>query len=189
MDTLIERFRENIEMRFKQLERAILVENLYGNHGYLVLPLIATTFINIDTCSYLDNLRDNNGKKFQDWVSKYINLESISSSLLPVDIYQARCGILHSSSAINTDRGKQKNRVFMYYYQGNPKNLSAVEEAILQSDKFDKVIMVSAEKLFTVFLGGLNKWIEEIKGNESKLKLVEDIISTDMLLVSEKLLF
>jgi hypothetical protein len=134
-------------------------------------PALILTFTGIDIMASLaipDNQEKVTRKDFIDWVDKYI-LNGNEHKCKGIDIYGARCGLLHSYSANSTLHQDNKAKLVVYAY-GNKK---AEELQKLMDKKWSgKFVAVHLEKFIIDFTYGIAKFNEEVISNQDLSKRV-----------------
>lgn len=129
-----------------------------------IIPSLILIYSAIDSYSHLtEKSSKKGGKVFKAWVKKWM----LSTYPLPVneiDIYAARCGLLHEqvSGSDLSSKGKAKE---IYYCWGNSKT-EKLEKAISKSDKKDQAVAVKVEDLFWSFRKGFVDCKNEIHNDE-----------------------
>jgi hypothetical protein len=114
----------------------------------------------IDSFSHLANrTNDITRNVFINWTEKWM----ISYSNLPcsgIDLYAARCGILHeliSESKLSKDKKAKQ----IFYAWGNA-DINILKETIKNSDNEDECLALKLEEIFDAFKIGMSKCYEEI---------------------------
>lgn len=125
-----------------------------------IIPVLILVYAGIDNFSNLAETEVNkeSGKIFKDWVKKWM----LSQGKLPcseVDLWSARCGLLHQqiSESDLTNSGKAKQ---IYYSHGGA-NIEALQSKIDRAAKM--AIVVEIEQLIMSFKTGMIDCINEIE--------------------------
>jgi hypothetical protein len=131
----------------------------------------------IDSFSFLTDRENKKSKQaFIDWVDKWM-LSRPGLNCKAIDIYAARCGLLHrqtSESDLST-----KNEAKEFYYVHGPEPFEPLDKAIKNTfNTRDKVIAVRIEELITSFRLGMadcmteihkdNQWDKEFRDRADK---------------------
>lgn len=129
-----------------------------------IVPCLILTYSAIDSFSFLAERTNNKGRSvFKNWVKKWM-LEKYPLPCNEIDIYSARCGLLHqqiSESDLSND-GKSRE---IYYTWGNS-HIEVLQYAIANSNKKESVIAVRVEELLESFKKGLEDCRIEIEKDE-----------------------
>lgn len=122
-------------------------------HKGRIIPCLILIYSAIDSFSFLAEKTDRKGRSvFKDWVKKWM-LEKYPLPCNEVDIYSARCGLLHQqiSESDLSNMGKSRE---IYYTWGNS-YIEVLQDAIANSDKKENVVAVRVEELLESFKKGL----------------------------------
>jgi hypothetical protein len=125
-------------------------------HGHIE-PTLLLLYAAIDTMAWLSvPEEESTGRDFQTWVDKY--MLGVNRALLPdvtaVDLWGARCGLLHTGAPESRDFRKGNARKIFY-----TSNVEVVAE--LPAD----VVLVSIENLGRAFAAALTWFIADLDGN------------------------
>lgn len=106
---------------------------------------------------------------FIEWVEKYLDF-GVENGPSGLEIYAARCGMLHanSSESVHTDKG-------------NARQIGYVDRAskrVLVDPAVPTLILVSTQGLVLAFLEGVNKSWQDIKASEESIALTHRRLQT-----------
>lgn len=137
----------------------------------LLMPALVLIYNGIDTFAALnreakkDKVTD---QDYIDWCKRYLipgsNLECSGQ-----DLYAARCGILHTYTAVS-DRSKQGKASEIVYYFGSIE--TEKYQKIIDSKYSRKVVNVRIENLDKAFKSGYFSFMDDIKKEPQKELLV-----------------
>jgi hypothetical protein len=138
------------------VQQLILAIDLCLEKG-LTAPVLALVHVGIDTMAWLglpDDQHDVTGEDFMQWVDTYLLPESgISCSAL--DLYSARCGVLHSmtgeSRAIRRRTAKR-----LFYAWGN-RNAEDLQRMVDLLD--EPIVAVQMETLVSAFRTAIDRFV------------------------------
>lgn len=136
----------------------------------LALPTLALVYSGIDTMAWLglpDEQHDVTGEDFIQWVDRYL-LPGSGLGCAALDLYSARCGVLHSMSAESraVRRGAAKR---LLYAWGNHK----AEDLQRMADLVDPSIMaVQVEALVRAFRSAISTFAGDLERDASLGKRV-----------------
>jgi hypothetical protein len=138
------------------------------------MPSLILIYSGIDTMAWLnrdkthENL-DNNSIDFKNWVNSYL-LPDAGLNCNAVDLYAARCSILHSYSAQSSLSRKGQARK-IYYVWGSADVLE-LQKYIDMSYESGKTIAVSIDTLNRAFKISVQRFNAALNKNKSLSKLV-----------------
>ncbi|MBA3066114.1 hypothetical protein KJ633_03740 [bacterium] len=158
----------------KQGIRITFEKKLYGATIILVLS-------GIDTMDYLDmpgNQEDVEKKDFIDWVKKYIRFPC-KEQLAGIDLYGARCGMLHSYSIQSKLSRQNRCRQIGYMNKGKP-------EVRYNPEVTKDLVMVSIEALVESFFKGIDQFLINLFSNPKKSKIAEERLKKIVMTVPYK---
>lgn len=137
-----------------------------------IVPGLILFYSGIDSFSSLADRNNRTGRKvFMDWVKRWM-LDKYPLTCDEVDIYSARCGLLHQQvSASDLTTGKKAKEI--YYVWGNA-SVKFLQDTIDNSNKKDSVIAVKIEDLVWSFRKGMAECMDEInKDKEWRVSFTE----------------
>ena len=128
-----------------------------------IIPGLILIYSAIDSFSSLSEISDRKGRNiFKVWVKKWM-LDKYPLPCNEVDLYSARCGLLHQQISKSQLTENKKARE-IYYVWGNA-NLEFLKTAIYDTNKKDDVVAVKVEELFWSFRKGMADCMNEIEKN------------------------
>jgi hypothetical protein len=127
-----------------------------------VNPALILLYSAIDSFSFLTDRENKKSKQsFIDWVDKWM-LNKPGLNFSSIDIYAARCGLLHRQTS-ESDLSMKKEAKEFYYVHGSkpiePLNASIKNTLAIR----DKVIAIRIEELLTSFRIGMDDCMTEIR--------------------------
>ena len=126
----------------------------------------------IDAMAYLDmpvEQEDATRNDFVAWVEKYIKFPC-KEQLTGLDLYGARCAMLHSFGAISKLSREGKCRNVVYADKSKP-------EVIYKPAISKEVVIVSVSALAEAFFIGIDKFLVDLFANHKKAKIREKRLS------------
>jgi hypothetical protein len=130
-----------------------------------IVPALILIYSGIDSISFLaerGNLKHR--EVFKNWVKKWM-LEKYPIPCNEIDIYSARCGLLHQQSSESSLTKNNKARE-IYYSWGNA-NIEILQNSIISSSKDTSVVAVKVEDLFWSFRKGTADCLAAINENDN----------------------
>ncbi|PCJ28566.1 MAG: hypothetical protein COA97_01075 [Flavobacteriales bacterium] len=119
----------------------------------------------IDSFSNIANQSNKSGRKvFIKWVDKWM-LEENNLTCNSIDIYAARCGVLHGFIS-ESDLSNNGNAKKICYAWGNA-SLLELESSIKKTKKENEYIALKLEDIFQSFRIGMANCIDEIEKDEN----------------------
>lgn len=137
----------------------------------LLMPALALIYNGIDSFSALNRAANKDKVTREDfigWCDRYLVPDSnlICSG---TDLYAARCGILHTYTAVS-DLSKKGDASEILYYIGSIENDRY--QSIIGSKYLRKVVIVSLEDLDRAFKSAYFSFIDDIKNDSEKEQLI-----------------
>jgi hypothetical protein len=132
-------------------------------------PVVVLILSGIDTMAYLnmpETQQDVQKKDFVDWSERYIKFPC-NEQLTGLDLYGARCGMLHTYSVHSRLSRRGKCRQIVYADKSIP-------EVIYRPAKLKDVVGVSIEGLAKAFFEGIDKFMIELFSDKLKAKIAEE---------------
>jgi hypothetical protein len=115
----------------------------------------------IDSFSNLANRTNSSGRQiFIKWVDKWM-LNDTLENVAGIDLYAARCGILHGFISESDLSNKDKAKQILYSYGEAPPEIP--NKAIKSSDQEERYVGVKVEDLFESFRSGFRNCYEQIE--------------------------
>ncbi len=130
---------------------------------------LALIYSGIDTMAYLGLPEGSNkvkGVDFEEWCDRYIQFpgrENVSG----LELYGARCGILHTHSATSSLSRSGKVREIFYDDKANPPVLSNKEDA-------PDTVIVSISALMEVFFSGVDRFLVDVFADERRAVIANE---------------
>lgn len=149
---------------FKTIEEAILTDR--------IIPALILLFSAIDSFSALASLKGRSDRSaFLEWVKKWM----IDGWTLPcneIDIYSARCALLHQQTSKSdlTNGGKARE---IFYSWGNRKT-EDLQIFINDKGRTDEIVVVKLEDLVSAFRKGMADCYDEIQDDSIKFKIFKE---------------
>lgn len=150
-----------IDRGIKEGIRVTIENKCYGSAVILILS-------GIDTMAYLsmpETQEDVQKTDFIGWVDKYLRFPC-KEQLTGLDMYGARCGMLHSYSSNSKLCREGKCRQIGYMDNSRP-------EIIYDPKKSTELVMVSVEALRNSFFNGVDKFLIDLFSDKKKSLLAE----------------
>lgn len=148
-----------------------------------IVPALILIYSSIDNISVISTIGEARSSRevFKAWVKDWM-LKRYPLPCNEVDIYAARCGLLHQHiSESDLSNGKKAKQI--YYYWGN-KDANSLEKAIKLMNKENEIVAVKVEDLFWSFRRGVadcyeenskdKKWIKSFKEKAKKLFVTQN---------------
>ncbi len=126
----------------------------------LFLPCLTLLYSGIDIIAWLDRPEskpDVQGADFINWIEKYL-LPDSEISCNGIDLYSARCAILHSYTA-ESKKTREDEAKKIYYCWGEAKIEDLQKE--INSQGNSSAIPLHIEKLFEAFVRGVGRFVKE----------------------------
>lgn len=172
----------SVECVFKEMFAAIdaCLENK------IKLPALLLAYTLIDIAGWLNSNEASVKARFTDWVEKYI----LPNSTLPcnsLELYGARCGLLHSYSATSELSSAGKVRKIFYVWQpsrveDHSKLISLYEELMTRLGKTpEQIIAIQVEDIFAALKTGVEKFLSEIASDPQRAVQIYDKAGNIML--------
>lgn len=134
-------------------------------------PAITLIYSGIDTIGLLDAPADQlyaTGESFLNWSEQYIvpALHTIDGEqVAALDLYSARCGILHVSSPISKLAREGEAREIWYRFRGETGG-----HPLAMPNRRELPLVVEMETLEGTFRGGCNRFLSDLKAEQDRLK-------------------
>lgn len=138
-------------------------------------------YCGIDTMAYLsmpEGQQDVRQQDFVDWAERYIRLPC-QQTLTGLDLYGARCAILHTHGAESRLSRERKCRQLVYADRMSP-------EVIYNPGVDSTVVMVSLEALVNAFFLALDKFLIDLFSDREKAAVAESRLNKLLTLVPFK---
>jgi hypothetical protein len=140
--------------------------------GYIV-PGLVLLYTGIDIVASLERRGDEGTKAaFVRWCSSYLD-----ESLVPctsVDLYSARCGILHGHTPdSDLTRAGKARKVYYAWGTGKAASLDEIAKHVKTSD----AINIHVDGLRDAFLSGIKEWATDVQKDPTRTAKVEKRLS------------
>jgi hypothetical protein len=133
---------------------------------HLYMPALVLIYSGLDTLGWLASSEEYASKKsFLDWADNYI-LELTPLGCTALDLYGARCGILHTLTADSKPTsGKQPRRICYAYRRGDAEKM---QRAIDLGKKDEKYVAIHVDKLWEAWRIGIIRFMEELESDPER---------------------
>jgi hypothetical protein len=164
--------RESLKNIFGQIFSAIEICSAARLRGAALILLYAA----IDIAAWMGSDRTTVKARFTEWVDKYL-LPGMSLKCSALDLYGARCGLLHSHSA-DSDLSRA-GTVIELGYAWKPSTAHELEQLVQAGldlharagSKGDYFIAVQAEDLIGAFQKGIEVFLNDLDEDASKMEV------------------
>lgn len=177
------------EQAFKRAVSDILCVIDFCRKEERILPGLVLVYAGIDimaSLSWPTASKKKQGETFKGWVKKYLQPADLGCG--DVDLWAARCGLLHAYSAESSlsDKGKARK---IYYSWGNAKP-EALQKWIDELNK--PAVAVSVDRLFQAFYDALLRLASDMESDQHLAQKIyerankiltycsKDIVETDL---------
>lgn len=136
-----------------------------------IIPCLILVYSGIDSFSYLASTSDcASGSIFKSWVKEWMLCQNILNCN-EVDIYSARCALLHQQiSESNLTRSKKAKAV---YYSWGKKSSADLQAIIEYHRNQNTIVAVKVEDLVMSFRVGVRNCLQEIEKDTARRQLFE----------------
>lgn len=153
------------------LELGAGIENCYESK--LLPPTLVLIYSSIETAGWLHNEDPSAGSKkvFTEWVNRYL-LKANSMHCTALDLYAARCGMVHTltSDADLIDQGKARR---VCYAWGNAR-AEDLQESINRMNKSAELVAVHIWELYNAWKRGLAAFHTELENDAPRAARVSE---------------
>ena len=130
-----------------------------------IITSLVLLYSAIDSFSNISNCSDKNGREvFKDWVDRWM-LNNNNLKCSSIDLYAARCGILHGFIS-ESDFSKKTKAKRICYAWGNS-DLQKLKNQIEKTDAHNECIALRLEDLFIAFKMEVANCIDEMNKNDN----------------------
>jgi hypothetical protein len=123
----------------------------------------------IDIVASIESKSGSNKPSFMRWAHSYL-IPAMSLDCTALELYAARCGILHSMTA-ESDLSRSGQARAIYYGWGDA-NSDELNSAIAAGGNQDKVVVLNVEQLRDAFLVAVVTWANEVRADSARLNQV-----------------
>ena len=137
------------------------------------MPALLLAYTLIDIAASLNSANGNVRERFTAWVDRYL-LSSSSLTCNSIDLYGARCGLLHNYSASSDlSVGGKARKLFYAWYPtlaaDQAELISLNDEMTLRlGDKPEEIIAIQAEDLISALKAGVGTFLAEIASDTGR---------------------
>jgi hypothetical protein len=156
---------DNILQHLGELQEAI-GDCLARRQHFATLILI---YAAIDIVASIESKTGSNKPSFIRWADSYL-IPAMPIDCTALELYAARCGILHTMTA-ESDLSRSGQARAIYYGWGDA-NSDDLNSAIATSGNKDKVVVLNVEQLREAFLVAVVAWANEVRRDSARLKQV-----------------
>ena len=137
-----------------------------------IIPALILIYSAVDTTGWLDGTEVLSSRKdFIRWVDNYL-LKAKPLKCTAIDLYAARCGLLHTFTPDSQLSSSGKARVICYAW-GKAK-VEEMQRAIDLKCKSNELVAVHVNELYQAWLSGLALWGEDLdKDSNRSAKVLE----------------
>ena len=138
------------------------------------LPALILIYSTLDILAWLNRparQKDVKKRDFIAWVDLYL-LPGSSLFCQAIDLYAARCGILHSLQA-ESKLSREGNAKQVWYSWGKCE-IARLQASIRQANLEETAVPVQVEVLFEALRSGISQFSESLEADPSHAKLVYD---------------
>lgn len=158
MNTILEHMRN--------LHRAIGDCLARGQHFAALILLYA----GIDIIASIELKKRNNKISFMHWADAYL-IPAGSLACTSLELYSARCGILHTMTAESElSRSGQARAIYYSWGDADPEQLNA---AIEMSAAKGTAVVLNVEQLSDAFMKAVINWAQEVRLDAVRLQRIE----------------
>ena len=156
---------DNILQHLAELQEAI-GGCLARRQHFATLILI---YAAIDIVASIESKSGSNKPSFIRWADSYL-IPAMPLACTALELYAARCGILHTMTA-ESDLSRSGQARAIYYGWGDA-NSDDLNSAIAASGNKDKIVVLNVEQLRDAFLVAIVNWADEVRRDSARLKQV-----------------
>jgi len=132
-------------------------------------PALLLLYASIDIMGSLDRPESRPNVRFTEWADKYL-LPDAGLACSAMDLWGARCGLLHTYIS-ESDHSRQKKAREIYYGWDND-DTEYLQERIDHEGKGSVVVAVNAQHLFPAFGVGIRRFKQSLSKDLKKANLV-----------------
>jgi len=135
-------------------------------------PALLLAYTLIDVAGWLNSDEKSVKVRFTDWVEKYMfpNSTLLCSSL---ELYAARCGLLHNYSATSDLTSTEVRRIFYAWRPSRVEDLANLIELYKQmrsrlGQDAEQIVALQAEDIISALQNGVNKFLSDIADDSDR---------------------
>jgi hypothetical protein len=137
-----------------------------GQHFAALILLYA----GIDIIASIELKKGNNKTSFTSWADAYL-IPAGSLDCTSLELYSARCGILHTMTAeSDLSRSGQARAIYYSWGDADPRQLNA---AIEMSEAKGTALVLNVEHLSDSFMAAVINWSKEVRLDAVRLQRIE----------------
>ncbi|MCH7826890.1 MAG: hypothetical protein IIC75_02775 [Bacteroidetes bacterium] len=152
-----------------RFEEIIFALELCKDKGF-ILPTLMILYTAIDSAAHLYSNNKTVRKRFMDWVDKFM-IKSENLGFTSIDLYSARCGILHTLTSTSSLVLEGKAKKGIYSLDDSNKNDL---KKVLDPTALDECFFVKLDELIKLFYKGFLEFFDSIFKDQ---KLKSNVIS------------
>jgi hypothetical protein len=138
----------------------------------LILPALILLYSTIDTTGWLASKEEfGSGKTFIGWVDRYL-LTAKPLKCTAVDLWGARCGLLHTFTSGSKSSKEGKARQLAYAW--GIATAEDLQQSLNNSGSGAECIAVHVQELYDAWRQGLLAFAKELEADPARMALVED---------------
>jgi hypothetical protein len=135
-----------------------------------LLPSLILLYSSIDIVSSLEPMGNKGRSRFVRWVETYL-LPASPLKCTAIEIYAARCGVVHTMTSESDLSVKGKHRMIWYAW-GNH-SADDLEKLVDLAGRANEGVAVHVDQLYEAFLSGVVRWADELKADPDRRSAVE----------------
>src|SRR5471030_1004579 len=125
----------------------------------LVVPALALLYSGIDVLGFLGSTEPNATRQtFIRWADQYLAGFLIKIAIGGIDLYSARCGLLHTGQAPSNWVYSGHARELWYRFEG-PAHFNLMTNTALPA------VLIDVEELVEAFVNGVSQFISDVEAN------------------------
>lgn len=157
---------DNILEHMRNLHGAIGDCLARGQHFAALILLYA----GVDIIASIELKKGNNKISFMHWADAYL-IPAGSLDCTSLELYSARCGILHTMTAeSDLSRSGQARAIYYSWGDADPQQLNA---AIEMSEAKGTAVVLNVEHLSDSFMAAVINWAKEVRMDAARLERIE----------------
>jgi hypothetical protein len=151
-------FEENIQQMFKGIDLCLREK--------LQFPILSLIYTVIDNLAYIAYGDIGVEERYKKWIREYMYKEK-KLNVTPMDLYSARCAILHTLTPYSKKTNEKKALVIAYIW--GKEDVNILEQSILNSNEKYKALHIN--DLYNSLISGTIKFLDsDILKKEDCLK-------------------
>ena len=127
----------------------------------IVLPAVTLLYSGMDVFGFLDsNKQYANQKTFVDWAGKYMDGFLKKKGIKGIDLYSARCGLLHTGQAPSKLVDSGQARELWYRFEGE-------SHINVMTNAPQPAVLVEVEEFVDAFYSGIERFVADAEADLS----------------------